>query len=188
MHPLTQEEGQLALRAARTYAESAVTEDAGTPAPSFPPVFDELRGVFVTLNTNGRLRGCIGYPYPVLPLKDAIRDAAVHACLNDPRFPAVTPEELGAISIEVTILSRPEPLECPPEERQNHIKIGTHGIIARIGARSGLLLPQVAVEFGWNTEEFLSQTCIKAGLNPDAWHSAECSIQLFEGQIFCEEQ
>ncbi len=188
MYLLTPDEGRLALTAARIYTETAVIDDASSPDTPFPAIFSELLGVFVTLTKNGTLRGCIGYPYPVLPLKDALKDAAVHAALHDPRFPAVTPEELGEIRIEVTILSKPEPLTCPAAVRPSQITVGRHGLTAQLGGRSGLLLPQVATEYNWTAEEFLNQACIKAGLRPDTWKNDECIIKTFEGQLFTEEK
>ena len=111
-----------------------------------PPVFGEKRGVFVTLTERGELRGCIGLPYPVMPLGQAIREAAVSAALQDPRFPPVEPGDLPKIRVEVTVLSVPSPLSGSPKERETCVRVGTHGLIAQGFGRSGLLLPQVATE------------------------------------------
>ncbi len=186
MHLLRPNEGQLALKAARTYVESAVTGVKPTAEPEFTDIFSEKRGVFVTLTKSGDLRGCIGYPYPVIPLGEAIKDAANQAALHDPRFYPVSTDELAQIKIEVTILTQPIPLECEPELRPLAITVGKHGLIAEMNGRSGLLLPQVAAEYEWTPEEFLNQTCYKAGLRLDAWKSSACNILTFEGQIFEE--
>lgn len=185
MHLLTEEEGAAALQAARAYMEAAVTHTDVQPF-DFPEIFSENRGVFVTLTENGDLRGCIGFPYPTFPLGDAIREAAAASATEDPRFYPVQETELSAIRVEVTILTSPEALECPVEDRPKHIEIGRHGLIASLGTRSGLLLPQVAEEYHWDAEEFLSQTCIKAGLYRKSWKEDACIIKTFEGQIFTE--
>lgn len=185
MHLLTEEEGTLALRAARAFTEAAV-KHRQAEVPAFPETFSEKRGVFVTLTENGDLRGCIGFPYPVFPLGEAVCEAAVSAALHDPRFYPVQESELADIRVEVTVLTPPAVLDCPAEKRPQNITVGRHGLIASIGSRSGLLLPQVAEEYHWNAEEFLRQTCRKAGLHPEEWKNEECVIQTFEGQIFTE--
>jgi uncharacterized protein (TIGR00296 family) len=185
MDLLSEEEGSFALKAAEIYINAAVS---GLPAadPILPDSFSEKRGVFVTLIMAGELRGCIGIPYPVLPLSEALKEAAESAAVRDMRFPPVTPDELPRIRIEVTILTPPRPLTVPAEDRPSAVKTGRHGLIAGKGMQSGLLLPQVAVEYGWTAEEFLSHTCRKAGLPAFAWKEETCSIQTFEGQIFRE--
>jgi uncharacterized protein, PH0010 family len=183
MQLLTAEEGVLATRLARGAVETVITKKP-KPALDLTPVFREKRGVFVTLNRAGQLRGCIGFPYPVMPLSDAIENAAVAAALEDPRFPGVKKDELASLDFEVTILTVPVPLECDPEDRPNHIEVGRHGLIARGFGTSGLLLPQVATEYGWDAKTFLDQTCNKAGLPARCWHQANTEILTFEGQIF----
>ena len=186
MHLLTAEEGTLALKAARAYATAAVTHKEAEEFP-LPEIFTEKRGVFVTLTLEGELRGCIGFPNPDFPLGEAIKEAAAAAATQDPRFYPVREEELSAVHVEVTVLTSPEVLECPAEERPKHIEIGRHGLIASLGSRSGLLLPQVAEEYHWDAEEFLSQTCVKAGLYHKSWkEDDDCIIKTFEGQIFTE--
>ncbi len=187
MHLLTEEEGALAVKAARSIVEAAA-QHADIPSPEFPETFSENRGVFVTLTKSGELRGCIGYPYPVLSLRSALSEAAVSAATRDPRFSPVRGAELSDIRVEVTILTPPEILSCPAEERPSCITVGRHGLIAAAFGISGLLLPQVAEEYGWDAEEFLNQTCIKAGLSPQEWKNEECIIQTFEGQIFTENE
>lgn len=186
MNLLTDEDGAFALARAGMLVE-AVVRRKPVEEIAYPPAFSAQRGVFVTLSEAGELRGCIGIPYPVMPLWEALEDAAVSAAVRDPRFSPVTPAELPNIRIEVTILTPPEALICQPSERPDHVVVGRHGLIAKAGSRSGLLLPQVAPEYGWTPAEFLSQTCIKAGLPQSAWREKTCTIFLFEGQIFSEE-
>jgi len=187
---LTSEEGELAVRLARTSIERYLREGVMPEMKEeFPSVFYEKRGAFVTLKKmNGTLRGCIGYPYPVKELKDAIADAAISAAVQDPRFPAVKPSEMDEILVEVTILTQPVKLKCPPKELPNHIRIGRHGLIVKYGPYQGLLLPQVPVEHGMDVIDFLSHTCMKAGLSPDMWLDERTEVYCFEGQIFEEEE
>ena len=187
MELLREEEGAFALRRARAVVE-AVVQRKPIETIAYPPAFEAPRGVFVTLTEFGDLRGCIGLPYPVLPLREALEDAAASAAVRDPRFRPVSPGELPDISVEVTILTPPEELLAPPADRPGHIVVGRHGLIAKAGGQSGLLLPQVASEYGWTAEEFLSQTCVKAGLPPRAWRESSCRVFMFEGQICSEEE
>ncbi|MBQ3717915.1 MAG: TIGR00296 family protein [Methanomicrobium sp.] len=199
MRLLTDEEGKIALAAAKfaVYVKVAKTAEASGAfgdAPSAPAnigdceIFDEKRGVFVTLTEDGELRGCIGYPYPVLPLGEALHDAAVSAAVRDPRFMPVRENELAALKFEVTILTPPELLTCSAADRPKNIEVGRHGLIIKDRGMSGLLLPQVASEYGWDAEEFLMHTCIKAGTDKNAWKRDDVSLYTFEGQIFSERQ
>ncbi len=186
---LTESEGKLAVNLARRAIEECITNKKRVNPGNLPKVFLDKRGVFVTLNKSdtNELRGCIGRPYPVLPLKDAIIDSAISAALNDPRFPPVKPEEIKHIIIEVTILTPPKRINAKPKDLPKKIVIGRDGLIVVKGMYQGLLLPQVAVEHGFDATEFLCQTCMKAGLMPDAWlNNAE--VYSFEGQIFREVQ
>ncbi|MEN6611715.1 MAG: TIGR00296 family protein [Methanoregulaceae archaeon] len=185
MAVLTEEEGTLALALARSAISHAL---ARTPEAIIPPsrIFSEKRGVFVTLKERGELRGCIGFPYPMMPLGAAIRDAAVAAAIEDPRFPPVARSEIGKIQIEVTVLTPPVLLEGEPEDRPNRIVIGKHGLIARGRGMSGLLLPQVPAEWSWGPEEFLDHTCMKAGLPGKCWKDRAIEFYTFEGRIFTE--
>jgi len=183
---LTLEEGRQAVRLARQ-AFTGYTENKKIIEPQdLPPVFEEKRGVFVTLHEDGALRGCIGYPQPIMPLGKAIVDSAINACSCDPRFPCVRPEELKRIEVEVTLLPQPEPYTEPKKKLPELVKIGRDGLIVTKGPFSGLLLPQVAPEWGFDPLEFLSQTCVKAGLPPDAWLDEDTEVQHFEAQIFAE--
>jgi len=133
------------------------------------------------------LRGCIGLPYPIKRLDDAIVDSAISAATQDPRFPPVELKEMDEIIVEVTVLTQPEKIVVKNRrDLPKHIEIGRHGLIIKRGAFSGLLLPQVAVEHGFDEEEFLVQTCFKAGLPPDAWLVDDTEVYRFEGQIFKE--
>ncbi|MDD4299096.1 MAG: TIGR00296 family protein [Methanomicrobium sp.] len=182
---LCEEDGKAAVCLARKSIEKYIA-DREITCPKLPSVFAEERGVFVTLTKYGELRGCIGYPYPILPLFEAIRDAAVSAATKDPRFPPVQQDELESITLEVTILTKPEPLLCPAEERSQKIEIGRHGLIIQGRGHAGLLLPQVATDYKWTSEEFLSHTCLKAGLFKDCWKDNSYELLTFEGQIFSE--
>ncbi len=186
MHTLTDEEGALAVRVSRRVLENCIGNLHGE-LPALPPVFREKRGVFVTLTREGELRGCIGYPYPTHLLEEALTDAAVSAATRDPRFPPVRAPELPLLRIEVTVLSPPERLAVDPEARPAAVEVGKHGLIVQGYGRSGLLLPQVPVEWGWDSREFLDHTCRKAGLPPGCWNRKEVEIFIFEGQIFGEE-
>ena len=130
----------------------------------------EKRGVFVTLYKKKHLRGCIGFPEPILPLGIALIKAAKAAAFEDPRFSPLSTSELKEIKIEITLLTKPK--KTDPKK----IKVGKDGLIIKKGFNSGLLLPQVAVEYKWDAKTFLEQTCLKAGLDKDAWKDAESSI------------
>ena len=187
MSDLAEEEGKKGLQLAREAIEQYLSDSMKMKAKKGLPVsFEEERGVFVTLNKYGTLRGCIGYPYPVFKLKEAIIDAAISAAVNDPRFQAVTEEELTDITIELTVLTVPQVLKEQPKDLPEHIEIGKHGLIVKKGLYQGLLLPQVATEHNWSSEEFLCESCWKAGLPQDAWLDEDTEVSIFEGQIFKE--
>ena len=145
-------------------------------------------GVFVTLNNPDGLRGCIGFPMPEKKLAHAIIEGAIAAATEDPRFPSVKTNELNDIVFEVTVLTPPVEIDVSdPMEYLEKIKVGRDGLIIRHSFSSGLLLPQVPVEYGWNVEEFLQHTCEKAGLSRDTWKNESVKIEKFEGIIFKEE-
>jgi hypothetical protein len=151
--------------------------------------FSFKSGVFVTLNNNQGLRGCIGYPLPDKLLFNALEDAAISAATKDPRFMPVKYNELDSITFEVTILTSPKTIVVnKPEEYLSQIKVGRDGLIVKHGFYSGLLLPQVPIEYGWDEEEFLEYTCEKAGLPKNYWKNSETEIQKFEGIVFKEEK
>ncbi len=142
MHLLSQTEGKLALQLARLYAESAVTGNPPHGEPELTDIFTEKRGIFVTLTKFGDLRGCIGFPFPVIALSEAIKEAAVDAAINYPRFYPVNQEELCEISIEVTILTQPTLLECDLAHRPAHVIIGRHGLIAEMNGHTASSFPR----------------------------------------------
>ena len=137
-------------------------------------------GAFVTLKKHGQLRGCIGYTVPLFPLYQTVQRAALAAALQDPRFPPLSPDELDEIEVEISVLS---PLEKLEDVRQ--IQVGKHGLVIVKGRASGLLLPQVAVEEGWDREEFLRAVCRKAGLPEDAWKEG-AELYVFTAEVFDE--
>ena len=185
MQLLTPEEGTLAVRLARGAIDYTIAKKP-KPMVRLTPVFDEKRGVFVTLTKKGCLRGCIGFPYPVIALEEAIREAAVAAASQDPRFPPVTRKELASISVEVTVLTPPLTLTCAPDDRPSKIEPGRHGLIVKGMGTSGLLLPQVCTDYQWDSTTFLEQTCAKAGLPTHVWKNKNIEVMTFEGQIFSE--
>jgi len=154
----------------------------------FEEKFSFNSGVFVTLNNPDGLRGCIGFPMPEKKLSHAIVEGAIAAATEDPRFPSVKTNELNDIVFEVTVLTPPVEIDVSdPMEYLEKIKVGRDGLIIRHSFSSGLLLPQVPVEYGWNVEEFLQHTCEKAGLARDTWKNESVKIEKFEGIIFKEE-
>ena len=145
-------------------------------------------GVFVTLNNADGLRGCIGFPMPDKKLSHGIIDAAIAAATEDPRFSPVKINELNEIVFEVTVLTPPVEITITdPMEYLEKIKVGRDGLIISNSFSSGLLLPQVPVEYGWNVEEFLQHTCEKAGLEKDTWKNEKVKIEKFEGIVYKEE-
>ncbi len=176
----------LSRSAIKTYLEEG--QLIKTPGNS-PKKLTKKAGIFVTLETYPEkdLRGCIGYPEPILPLVEAAIRAAVSAATDDPRFPPVMQGELENTLMEVSLLTPPELIKVnSPKEYLSLIKIGQHGLIVEKGFHRGLLLPQVPVDQGWEFDEFISHTCMKAGLSPDSWFDGETSIYRFEGRVFAE--
>jgi uncharacterized protein len=143
------------------------------------PILKEKRGAFVTLKKRGHLRGCIGYIKAVKSLGDTVQEMAVAAAFHDPRFPSVKGEEIRDLSFEISVLS---PLQRV--KNIDDIEVGKHGLYIVRGYNSGLLLPQVATEYGWDRETFLKETCYKAGLPPKAWKDKETEIYIFSADYF----
>ena len=153
----------------------------------FDSKFDFSSGIFVTLNKQNSLRGCIGYPLPIKKLSEGLIDAAISAATHDTRFSPVTADELDKITFEVTVLTPPVEIKVKqPSEYLIEIKVGRDGLVVENPYTSGLLLPQVPTEYGWNVEEFLEYTCEKAGLEKNAWKNMTTKISKFEGIIFKE--
>lgn len=179
---LAPEEQRMLLSLARNAVAGMLQEGRKLPVVhALPEKLRRKRGVFTTLQLHGALRGCIGYPYPLRPIAEAVQEAAVAAAFHDPRFPPLTREEWPQVRLEISVLTEPKPTS--PEKIQR----GVHGLLIQCGSKSGLLLPQVAVEYGWDEKEFLAQTCRKAGLPLDAWKKKETKIFAFEAQVFSEE-
>jgi hypothetical protein len=185
-----------ALRLARRALERAVgpnpDEDPAAPfrREPLPKVFEEKRGVFVTLKRfpDDELRGCIGFPLPVLPFRVALPRAAAAAATEDPRFPSVQAVELPRLLIEVSVLTPPVVVPCTSREAiVAAIEVGRDGLIVDGYGTSGLLLPQVAPEQGWNAEELLDGTCEKAGLPAGAWQRPGVTVRRFEAEVFSEQ-
>ncbi|AEE93497.1 AmmeMemoRadiSam system protein A [Acidianus hospitalis] len=169
---------KLGLQSSISYKESEVLNKKGL--------------AFVTLETllgeTTTLRGCIGYVEAVAPLKEIVKNAAIAAAFSDPRFPPLMKDEINNIIIEVTVLTKPEEVVVDDrKELPKVIKVGRDGLIVEKGILySGLLLPQVPMEYCWDEETFLAETCLKAGLSPDCWLDKNVRIKRFEGIIFRE--
>jgi AmmeMemoRadiSam system protein A len=147
-----------------------------------PEATRQPRGAFVSLHTlGGDLRGCIGYVLPLGPLYRAVIENAVNAARRDPRFPPVAPREVAGLRIEISAMGTPETVKDIQE-----IEVGRDGLILSDGAARGLLLPQVATEYGWDRETFLDQTCRKAGLPIGAWRHGAARIERFSAEVFGE--
>jgi uncharacterized protein (TIGR00296 family) len=188
-------EGALLVQWARSTIEQGLRKPRGFDAaelfggPGLPDLADEKRGVFVTLLSypSERLRGCVGYPVPVYPLRVGLPRAALAAAREDTRFPPLRPEELPRTLVEVSLLTPPE--RVPLRERSeifDRIRLGRDGLIANTPETSGLLLPQVPVEEGWDVPTFVRATCRKAGLSPEAWRDPRVEFYRFQSEIFRE--
>jgi AmmeMemoRadiSam system protein A len=175
----TQEERNLLLQLAHRSIAAAL---AGRKLDLTPlnPHLGEMRGAFTTLHLDGRLRGCIGYVIPTHSLYRTVAETARAAAFDDPRFSPVTLEEAPQLKVEISVLSPLRPI------RPDQVVTGVHGLIVTKSGRRGLLLPQVPVEWNWDRETFLSQTCLKAGLPPDAWME-DIDLQAFTAEVFSEE-
>ena len=172
-------------REALLAAARAAVEDAVTRRPRRAVTLDDpppASGVFVTLTMQGDLRGCIGTVECRAALVEEVARVARSAALEDPRFPPVTPQELPDLHVEISLLGPLEPID-PADAAA--IAIGRHGLVVEQGSRRGLLLPQVAPEWGWNRDEFLAHTCRKAGLPMDAWRRG-AQVYRFEADVFGE--
>jgi len=151
--------------------------------------FKNKRGIFVSIHTypEHELRGCIGFPYPILELGEALQKAAISAAFKDPRFLPLKRQELNKIILEISILTEPKPIHAnSPKEYAKKIQIGKDGLIIIYDHMSGLLLPQVPVEYGWSAEKFLEQLCFKAGLDPNILTNPDVKIYKFQYHIFQE--
>ncbi len=143
--------------------------------------FGQTRGLFVTLQKDGRLRGCIGTLAPHGDLTRVISEYALRAALEDPRFPPLSSEELPQCRLEISVLTAPQAIAGLQD-----IEIGRDGLILESRGRRGLLLPQVATEWGFDRERFLQEVSRKAGLPPDAWREPEARVWIFQAEVFSE--
>ena len=186
---LSDSDGVFLIKTARMAVTEFLSNGKRTKLESeYEGKFSFNSGVFVTLNNSDGLRGCIGFPMPDKKLSHGIIDAAISAATEDPRFPSVKTNELNDIVFEVTVLTPPIEIDVSdPMEYLEKIKVGRDGLIIRHSFSSGLLLPQIPIEYSWNVEEFLQHTCEKAGLARDTWKNESVKIEKFEGIIFKEE-
>jgi len=179
MLQLTNPEKQRLLELARTALEEVVGFGRMSEVAEPTEALRTPCGAFVTLTKGRQLRGCIGHIEALRPLYATVRECARAAALEDPRFDPVTPAELPSLQLEISILS--PLLDITPQQ----VEVGRHGLLISRGAQRGLLLPQVAVEWNWNREQFLEETCMKAGLPADAWQNG-ARIQAFTAQVLKE--
>jgi AmmeMemoRadiSam system protein A len=170
-------------RLLRGIARRAIEDVArGKPVPEFmvdSQALKEKKGVFVTLKKRGQLRGCIGYTRGVKPLYKIVGEMAAAAAFHDPRFNPVTEAELSDLEIEISVLTPMKRIKDVEE-----IEVGKHGLLIEKGFNSGLLLPQVATEYGWDRKTFLEHTCLKAGLPRNAWKDGKTRICTFSAEVF----
>ena len=165
-------------------ARGAIARSLGAaPVASAEACTDRHKaGAFVTLHAHGALRGCIGHVEADRPLPDVVASCAVSAASSDPRFPPLTSSELPQLDIEISVMG---PLEAV--HSIGEIEVGRHGLLIERGWRRGVLLPQVAPEWGWDAATFVVQTCRKAGLPPTAWPDGGATLYRFEAEIFGEQ-
>jgi uncharacterized protein len=180
-HQFSAEDRRALLALARAAIVSVLTNSPLHPDGPDPACFSLRRGVFVTLEVHGKLHGCIGVIEPRDPLRESVVHCAQSAALYDPRFPALREAELPALQIEISVLSALSPID--PKD----VEIGKHGLVVAAEDRRGLLLPQVATEHHLSREEFLQETCRKAGLRRDAWRDPQTEIFSFTCEIFQED-
>ena len=190
-HYLSPDEGNLLLHIARYALSTRVNEkrDPTLEGFSLTPSLQAKHGAFVTLRKHGELRGCIGYTANYLPLAQTVMENAQNAACSDPRFDPVKPEELEQIAIEVSALTPGDSPETPFKKVLDlqEIIIGRDGLfIERPPQRGGLLLPQVAVEYGWDVPQFLSAVCQKAGYRDGSWKEPGVNLYRFSAQVFQE--
>ncbi len=185
---VSDEDGQTLVKTARLVITKYIKEGKKIElAKEIKSKFSYKSGVFVTLSKEDNLRGCIGFPTPDRILYQSLVDAAIASSTEDPRFPPVRLQELDDITFEVTILTPPVEIKVnDTSEYPKMIKIGRDGLIVKWEFGSGLLLPQVPVEYGWNEEEFLNHTCEKAGAPSTHWKQKSVRISRFEGIVFKE--
>ena len=189
---LTQEEGDFIVKLARKAVGEYLKTGKVINSPKDAPAKLQQRcGTFVTINSlkqgKEELRGCIGYPYPTTILTQAVIECAISSATQDPRFHPISAEELDHVVFEVSVLTPPEVVNMENTAHlPSKIKVGEDGLIVEKGLYKGLLLPQVAVEYGWDEEDFLCQCCVKAGLPPDSWLVKSTRVHKFQAIVFEE--
>ncbi len=192
---LTLDEGRFLVKLARTTVYNKLL-GMGPPDVERSKLSRRLlkeRGVFTTIykikDSGKELRGCIGYPMPIKPLYKAVMETAIESAFHDPRFPPLTLNEYPDCIFEVSVLTPLEKVEYKsPLELPKKIVVGRDGLVLKYGPYSGLLLPQVPVEYGWSPEEYLIHLSMKAGLPPDGYLYNGVEIYRFEAQVFIEKE
>lgn len=178
---LSNNEKEILLALARDTLTSWIKQRKKPSLPEAKGNMALVTGAFVTLHKDGELRGCIGNMIGTQPLVNTIQEMAIAASTEDPRFSPVVENELRDIDIEISVLSPMKRIKDVSE-----IEVGKHGILLGLGWNKGVLLPQVATEWGWDRDTFLAHTCLKAGLPEDAWKDSECIIEIFSAVVFGE--
>jgi len=169
------------LGLARSTIKSKLQKERLPSEPPLPGPLTEIRGAFVTLTLDGALRGCIGHVIGAEPLWLSVRSNALNAAFEDPRFSPLTGPEFASIEIEISALT---PLWRVSSSGE--IIVGRDGLVIELGIHRGLLLPQVAERYGWTPEEFLDQTCRKAGMAPGCWRKEDAEVSAFSAEVFGE--
>ena len=178
---LSKEERSSLLKLARDTIQGRLQHRVTENSKPVSKKLKEPCGAFVTIHKKGLLRGCIGLVEAMKPLYKTVREMALAAAFDDPRFPPLSRDEFDDIDIEISVMS---PLKLIKDV--NEIEVGKHGVLMKRGFRQGLLLPQVATEQGWNRDTFLEHTCYKAGMMGDCWKHADTEIYIFSAEVFGE--
>jgi len=186
---LTIEDGKFLIKLARNSISDFFDKKETDIEEAAKEKYGEKQGIFITLYMEDELRGCIGFPEPVLPLSQAVVDAARNSAFSDPRFSPLTKEEFSRTKVEFSVLTVPELIKVKePDDYLKFVKVGEDGLIIRSSFNSGLLLPIVAVEWKWDAKTFLEQVCLKAGLPSEAWKDPNNKIYKFQSQVFSEKE
>ena len=169
------------LRLARKTLEAHFADESAPVCPASHKSLTEQKGAFVSLHRGAELRGCIGQLYPDRELSKVVQHCVLSAAMEDMRFVPVAQDEVGDLSIEISVLS-------PFRRVQNidEIEVGRHGLYVVQGGFRGLLLPQVATQYRWDRKRFLEQTCLKAGLSKSAWQDPQTVTYTFEAEVFSD--
>ncbi len=180
--PLSEQERRLLLELARESIRDHLGSRRTSIAENLPARMQRPQGLFVTLRSQGQLRGCIGHMADDTPLARLVAAMALQAAFHDMRFPQVEPAELPEIEIEISLLTPLRRIEGPAA-----VVIGRDGVLLRKAGRSAVFLPQVATEQGWDRDTMLTHLCRKAGLPPDAWQE-DCELFVFQAEVFSESE